>query len=46
MNDILFGEESIYHVARRIADLEARDAYLRQVCGDDTALRDRLDALL
>ena len=46
MNVIQHDEESIYHVARRIGDLETRDAYLGQVCGDDTGLRDRLDALL
>jgi probable HAF family extracellular repeat protein len=45
MDVIQFDEEAIYHVARRIKDPEARDAYLRQVC-EDAALRDRLDALL
>jgi serine/threonine protein kinase/tetratricopeptide (TPR) repeat protein len=45
MNLIQLDEEAIYHVARRIKDPEARGAYLRQVC-DDTALRDRLEALL
>ena len=39
-------EEAIYHVARGIGVPEARAAYLQQVCGDDTALRDRLEALL
>src|SRR3954454_25295326 len=46
MDAIQLDEEAIYHAARRIADPEARDAYLRQVCGDDAALRGRIDALL
>ncbi|QDV39493.1 protein kinase domain-containing protein [Tautonia plasticadhaerens] len=46
MTTVQLDEEAIYHVARLITDPEARDAYLRQVCGDDVARRDRLDALL
>src|SRR5262249_31182455 len=39
-------EETIYHVARRIADSEARAAYLEQVCTGDLALRGRVERLL
>jgi len=46
MNVIKLDEEAIYQVARGIGAPEAREAYLQQVCGDDTALRDRLEALL
>ena len=46
MKVIQFNEEAIYHVARRIGVSEVREAYLHQVCGDDAALRDRIDALL
>jgi len=46
MNDIKLDEEAIYHVARSIGTPEARESYLQQVCRDDTALRDRLEALL
>ena len=46
MNAIKLDEEEIYQVARGIKAPAARDAYLQQVCLDDKALRDRLDALL
>jgi serine/threonine protein kinase len=46
MNVTKLAEEAIYHVARGIRALEARNAYLFDVCGDDTALLDRVDALL
>ncbi len=46
MNLINLDEEAIYQVARRISDPDAREAYLRQVCGEEAGLRDRLDALL
>jgi len=46
MNVIKLDEEAIYHVARGIGVPEVRAAYLQQVCGDDPALRDRLEALL
>ena len=39
-------EEAIFHVARRIADREARAAYLAQACGGDAALRGRVERLL
>jgi hypothetical protein len=46
MNAISLDEEAIYHVARRIGEPEARQAYLDQVCGDDAALRGRVEALV
>ena len=46
MNAIQFDEEAIFYVARKLEDREARDAYLRQVCGGNASLRDRVDALL
>ena len=46
MNAIQHDEEAIYHIARRIVAPEVRNAYLEQVCGHDSALRGRLDALL
>src|SRR3954468_9741949 len=46
MNVVQLGEEAIYHVARGIGVPEAREAYLQQACGGDTALRDRIGALL
>ena len=46
MNVMQLDEETIYHVARSIGAPEARAAYLQEVCGDNTALRDRLEALL
>src|SRR5262245_42185113 len=39
-------EESVFQVARRIADAEVRDAYLAQACGNNTALRGRVERLL
>ena len=41
-----FSEEAVFQVARRIERLDARQLYLDQVCGADTALRSRVDALL
>jgi serine/threonine protein kinase/Flp pilus assembly protein TadD len=46
MSAIRPDEEEIYHVARRIGGAEARGIYLRQTCGEDAALFDRLEALL
>ena len=46
MNAMQLDEEAIFHVARRIADHEARAAYLDQVCGSDAALRRRVERLL
>ena len=39
-------EEALFDAARNIADLEARRAFLDQTCHGNTALRQRLDALL
>lgn len=39
-------EAVIFSVARKIDALEARDDYLRKVCGEDQALRDRVATLL
>jgi serine/threonine protein kinase/WD40 repeat protein len=39
-------EEAILEVARKIAGTEARQDYLRQVCGEDTALCNRVQGLL
>lgn len=39
-------DEQVFHVARRIADVEARDEYLDQVCSGDQALRERVEAML
>ena len=39
-------EEAIFHTARKIPDPEARSDYLDQICGDDTALLRRVEALL
>ena len=46
MNALKLDEETIYHVARRIADPEARAAYLDQVCASDSAVRGRVEGLL
>ncbi len=37
-------EQQIFEVARKIESHAARDAYLRQVCGDDAALDRRVRA--
>src|SRR5262245_3648184 len=39
-------EEAILEVARKIAGAEARQEYLRQACGEDTALCSRVQGLL
>src|SRR5689334_8199004 len=39
-------EESLFHAARRLADPEARGAYLAQACGGDPELRGRVERLL
>ena len=46
MPDRQLDKEAILHVARRIPDRDARSDYLQQVCGDNTALRARVQALL
>jgi predicted Ser/Thr protein kinase len=39
-------EASIFNAARRIDDPAARQRYVREACGDDGALADRVEALL
>jgi WD40 repeat protein/serine/threonine protein kinase len=46
MASALLNEEVIFKVAYKIASPEARAEYLRQACGDDRVLQDRLAALL
>jgi serine/threonine protein kinase/Flp pilus assembly protein TadD len=46
MNASQLDEEAIFQVARRIADPDARAAYLGQVCAADAAMRRRVERLL
>src|SRR5438128_2086244 len=46
MNATTQREEEIFDAARNLPDRVAREAYLRQACGGDEALRVRLDRLL
>ena len=39
-------EQAIFEVARKIDTVEAREAYVEQICGDDAALGQRVRALL
>jgi len=39
-------EEAIFNFARKLGSESMRDAYLRQVCGNDHALYDRVATLL
>ena len=39
-------ESTIFNVARRMESAEARRVYLQVACGDDAALRQRIEALL
>ena len=39
-------EQAIFEVARKIESREAREAYLQQICGDDTVIRQRVRAPL
>ena len=41
-----FQDEQIFHVARRIFDAKLRSDYLDQVCGEESAVRQRIDAML
>ncbi len=40
------GDQAIFEVARKIGSCEARQAYLLQVCGEDLAVSQRIEALL
>ena len=46
MADKPANEQAIFEVARKIDSLEARQAYLQQICGQDLALEQRVKALL
>ena len=39
-------EQAIFEAARHIQPVDARQRYLRQMCGDDLALEQRIQALL
>src|SRR5262245_13472635 len=39
-------EATVFNAARRIADPAARRLYVREACGDDLALAERVEALL
>src|SRR3990172_13216524 len=39
-------EQAMFEVARKIDSGESRNAYLRQMCADDSALQQRVAALL
>jgi eukaryotic-like serine/threonine-protein kinase len=40
------GEQAIFEVARKIDSRDAREGYLRQICGDDAAIDQRVRTLL
>src|SRR5262245_6679764 len=44
--DPIANEESIFHAARAFASRDERDSYLANACGEDRALRARIEALL
>src|SRR5262245_56524688 len=46
MNASSIDEEAIFQAARKIDDPASRQAYLDQSCGENRALRERLEALL
>ena len=46
MNSRQLDEERIFHVARKLSDVEAQTEYLDQICAGDQALRERVEALL
>src|SRR5205823_2769500 len=46
MAAVRLDEQAIFEAARRLDAREAREAYVRQVCGDDAALGHRVRALL
>src|SRR6476619_4953415 len=39
-------EQSIFEAARKIDSCESRQAYVQQMCGDDSVLQQRVAALL
>src|SRR5262245_43756761 len=46
MAPVLLDEQTIFEVARQLGSREAREAYLQQACGCDTATLQRVRALL
>ncbi len=46
MSTLLLEEEAFFHEARRIAPGAGRAAFLGQACGEDSGLKERLQALL
>ncbi len=46
MSNRQLDEERIFNIARKIADHEARNEYIDQICAADKGLRERVDALL
>jgi len=46
MSDPAAREETIFNVARQLSHSQDRAAYLDDACGDDNALRDRVERLL
>lgn len=46
MTEMKPDEASIFDVARRIVDADARADYVAQICGNETALKARVEALL
>src|SRR5689334_23269229 len=45
MNPSAQREETLFEAARKLTDPDAREAFLRAACGNDLALRRRLDQL-
>jgi len=46
MTDKKIDEADVFNAARKIEDADAREEYLRQACGDDEDLRERVAQLL
>jgi WD40 repeat protein/serine/threonine protein kinase len=46
MANVMFDEKAIFNVAREIASPDARAEYLRQACGSDSSLFERVQVLL
>jgi eukaryotic-like serine/threonine-protein kinase len=46
MESDAWDEESIFHIARKLTDPGDRAKYLNQVCGNNTARRQRIEAML
>jgi serine/threonine protein kinase/tetratricopeptide (TPR) repeat protein len=46
MAELQLDEQAVFEIARKIESRETRESYLAQVCGEDTALRQRVTKLL